>query len=110
MVHLTKHWRFWSDRVACRRSLQPFTSAVGGNAYPDSAVGAPRSDMQDLVGQCFSLGDERYRIVDVRYVGGESMVYAEELRKVNGPQPHLPRRAAFHYTDIVKYLALDRPA
>lgn len=68
--------------------------------------------MQDLVGRRFSLADEEYRIVDVRFVGGDSMVYAER----SGAQPSVseanqrrrPQRAAFHYSDIAPYLATGR--
>lgn len=67
------------------------------------------TQMQDLVGQCFSLADQRYRIVDVRFVGGDSMVYAE---KAEAPSPKVvpaarkrPQRAAFHYDDIAPYLS-----
>jgi hypothetical protein len=66
--------------------------------------------MQDLVGQCFSLAEGRYRIVDVRNLGGESMVYAEKLQEAQERQRNLPRRAAFHYNDIVEYIAVDGPA
>jgi hypothetical protein len=66
--------------------------------------------MRDLVGQCFSLAEGRYRIVDVRNIAGESMIYAEKLQEVEEPQRSLPRRAAFHYHDIVEYIALDRPS
>jgi len=65
--------------------------------------------MQDLVGRCFSLAEGRYRIVDVRNIAGESMVYAEKLQEVLEHQRHLPRRAAFHYHDIVDYIGADRP-
>jgi len=66
--------------------------------------------MQDLVGQCFSLAEGRYRIVDVRNIAGESMVYAEKLQERKEPHRRLPNRAAFHYNDIVEYIRLDRPA
>ena len=74
--------------------------------------------MQDLVGQCFSLAEGRYRIVDVRNLAGESMIYAEKLqedrRESAGPaaghRHQHPQRAAFHYNDIAQYLAGDRSA
>jgi hypothetical protein len=66
--------------------------------------------MQDLVGQIFSLAEGRYRIVDVRNIAGESMIYAEMLHERDEPQRRLPHRAAFHYGDIVDYLAADRRA
>jgi len=62
--------------------------------------------MQDLIGRCFSLQEGSYRIVDVRRIGREAMVYAEEIR----PRTHLaetpaaPRRSAFHYPDIAGLL------
>lgn len=64
--------------------------------------------MQDLVGQVFSLAEGRYRIVDVRNLAGESMVYAEKLQDVQEHQRNLPRRAAFHYNDIAEFIS--RPA
>jgi len=74
--------------------------------------------MQDLVGQCFSLAEGRYRIVDVRNLAGESMIYAEKLHEdrrepagpASGHRHQHPHRAAFHYNDIVEYLASDRSA
>lgn len=64
--------------------------------------------MQELVGQCFSLADQQYRIVDVRFVGGDSMVYAEKAdsatRRTLVPSSRHPQRAAFHYNDIAPYL------
>ncbi|MCZ6712191.1 MAG: hypothetical protein O7B25_17640 [Gammaproteobacteria bacterium] len=66
--------------------------------------------MQDLVGQCFSLAEGRYRIVDVRNIAGESMIYAENLQEVREHQPRLPLRAAFHYSDIVEYLTPNQSA
>ena len=66
--------------------------------------------MKDLVGQCFSLAEGRYRIVDVRNIAGDSMVYAEKVQEVAEHQRHLPRRAAFHYDDIAEFIAVDRSA
>jgi hypothetical protein len=66
--------------------------------------------MQDLVGQCFSLAEVRYRIVDVRNIAGESMIYAEKLQEVREHQPRSPLRAAFHYSDILEYLASSQSA
>ena len=62
--------------------------------------------MQELVGQCFSLADEQYRIVDVRFIGSDSMVYAERADAQGRTivQPRRPQRAAFHYADIAPYL------
>ncbi|MEZ5560405.1 MAG: hypothetical protein R3E86_17910 [Pseudomonadales bacterium] len=69
--------------------------------------------MKNLVGQCFSLADGRYRIVDVRRVGGDAMIYAEELQReaqsaAIPATPHSPRRAAFHYGDIAELLSVGR--
>jgi hypothetical protein len=65
--------------------------------------------MQDLVGQCFSLADGQYRIVDVRFVGRDSMVYAEKAGQAPASAlptaPKRPQRAAFHYDDIAPYLS-----
>jgi len=72
--------------------------------------------MQQLIGQSFTLGRGQYRIVDVRRLNGESMVYAEELagssaQSASG-QPGAaglhPQRMAFHYSDIAGLLdAMD---
>ena len=61
--------------------------------------------MQDLVGKTFTVGDGEYRVVDVRQLSGEVMVYAEELAQ-NGQdaEARKPRRAAFHYGDIAGHL------
>ena len=59
--------------------------------------------MQELLGRTFSVGDGAYRVVDVRRLSGELMVYAEEAdsREHAGPNAsRKPRRAAFHYGDI----------
>ena len=62
--------------------------------------------MQDLIGRCFSLQEGSFRIVDVRRIGREAMVYAEEIR----PRASLtdavssPQRSAFHYPDIAGLL------
>ena len=61
--------------------------------------------MQELVGKIFSVGEGEYRVVDVRQLTGELMVYAEEMDS-NAPAQtptqaqRKPRRAAFHYGDI----------
>ena len=34
--------------------------------------------MQDILGRTFSVGDGEYRVVDVRQLSGEVMVYAEQ--------------------------------
>ena len=61
--------------------------------------------MQELVGQCFSLEEGSYRIIDVRRIGGEAMVYAEEIAvREAGAEPRGPLKAAFHYGDIADFL------
>ena len=59
--------------------------------------------MQELLGRTFSVGDGAYRVVDVRRLSGELMVYAEESLPEDGSETgrgRKPRRAAFHYGDI----------
>ncbi len=59
--------------------------------------------MQELLGRTFSVGDGDYRVVDVRNLSGELMVYAEEAGGRSGAEADggkKPRRAAFHYGDI----------
>jgi len=67
--------------------------------------------MQELVGETLSLADGRYRVVDVRQLSGEAMVYAEEIgddaSKSSGRRP---RRAAFHYGDIAELLQAENIA
>ena len=55
--------------------------------------------MQDLLGRTFSVGEGEYRVVDVRQLSGELMVYAEQLAE-RAPAAGKPKRAAFHYGDI----------
>ena len=63
--------------------------------------------MQELLGRTFSVGEGEYRVVDVRRMSGELMVYAESLA-ASGPavdrppmaEPRRPMKAAFHYGDI----------
>ncbi len=55
--------------------------------------------MQDILGRTFSVGDGEYRVVDVRQLSGEVMVYAEETADREADEKK-PRRAAFHYGDI----------
>ena len=52
--------------------------------------------MQELVGQCFSLEQYDYAIIDVRKVRGETVVYAEPM----GAMGMGPQRAALRYADI----------
>jgi len=65
--------------------------------------------MQELLGRTFSVGDGEYRVVDVRRMSGELMVYAESLardagrtadRLSSGADFRRPLKAAFHYGDI----------
>ena len=37
-----------------------------------------RMALQDLVGKCFSVAEGEYRIVDVRNIAGDALVYAEK--------------------------------
>lgn len=59
--------------------------------------------MQDILGQTFSVGDGQYRVVDVRQLSGEVMVYAEQTAS-EVTEDRRPRRAAFHYGDIAARL------
>jgi hypothetical protein len=64
--------------------------------------------MRHLVGRSFAVADGRYRIVDVRQLGGDALVYAEAVlpagRTPNQRTAAAPARAAFHYQDIVALL------
>lgn len=55
--------------------------------------------MQDILGRTFSVGDGEYRVVDVRQLSGEVMVYAEHTAG-GASEEQAPPRAAFHYGDI----------
>lgn len=70
--------------------------------------------MKNLVGQSFSLAAGRYRIVDVRRLGGDALVYAERVEGAAGGGEHgtgrPPGRTAFHYGDIARYLEEGRGA
>jgi len=59
--------------------------------------------MRELLGRTFSVGEGEYRVVDVRRLSGEVMVYAESTSADRGT-PRRPRRAAFHYGDIASRL------
>jgi hypothetical protein len=59
--------------------------------------------MQDILGRTFSVGNGEYRVVDVRQLSGEVMVYAEQTADV-APEERKPQRAAFHYGDIASRL------
>ena len=64
-----------------------------------------RMALQDLVGKCFSVAEGDYRIVDVRNLAGDALVYAEKRQGLKEFAPSFPKRAAFHYGDIARYLA-----
>ena len=76
--------------------------------------------MKDLVGQCFNLADGRYRIVDIRQLGGDAMVYAELLEAGGSSDSAMgaasarvsarPGRTAFHFADIAAMLPAQRSA
>lgn len=63
--------------------------------------------MQDILGQTFSVGDGKYRVVDVRQLAGELMVYAEPTAG-KASEERTPRRAAFHYGDIATRLEAEK--
>jgi hypothetical protein len=63
--------------------------------------------MQELLGRKFSVGEGEYRVVDVRQLSGELMVYVEETGN-EAADPKKPRRAAFHYGDIAARLGADQ--
>ena len=67
--------------------------------------------MRELVGQTFAVAGGRYRVVDVRRMSGETMVYAEDAGRANagltqaGPAAlGKLQRTAFHYGDIAGLL------
>lgn len=64
--------------------------------------------MQDILGRTFSVGDGEYRVVDVRQLSGELMVYAEQTAEE--PAQRKPQRAAFHYGDIAARLETGNQA
>ena len=59
--------------------------------------------MRELLGRTFSVGEGEYRVVDVRRLSGEVMVYAEPT-SAGRDTARRPRRAAFHYGDIASRL------
>ena len=65
--------------------------------------------MQDILERTFSVGDGEYRVVDVRQLSGEVMVYAEQTAEA-AMEDHKPRRAAFHYGDIAARLETGNQA
>ena len=58
---------------------------------------------ENLMGRTFSVGEGEYRVVDVRHLSGEVMIYAESTTD-GVAAGHRPRRAAFHYGDIASRL------
>lgn len=86
--------------------------------------------MRNLIGQSFPLADRVYRIVDVRQVAGDAMIYAEPVADATGgaqpgadaagasqgwsgapplaAAPARAARAAFHYRDIAAHLPASR--
>jgi len=69
--------------------------------------------MKNLVGQSFSLAEGRYRIVDVRRLGGDALIYAERVEGGSAAGAshggRAPGRTAFHYGDIARYLETGNP-
>jgi hypothetical protein len=105
VVDLTKKWFghpcfSLTYPVTPTSPLLPILTAV--------EVSQVRTVMHRLLGQTFSVGEGEYRVVDVRQLSGEVMVYAEETG--HGPEVgerRKPRKAAFHYGDIASRLRLD---
>jgi hypothetical protein len=64
--------------------------------------------MQELLGRTFSVADGRYKVVDVRQMRGEAMIYAEKLDTTDAEAGRRPRRAAFHYGDIANLINCDK--
>lgn len=61
--------------------------------------------MRHLIGKSFPLADRVYRIVDVRQVAGDAMIYAEPVGGAESRAvPARAARAAFHYRDIEAHL------
>lgn len=75
-----------------------------------------RAVMKNLIGQSFSLADGHYRIVDVRRLGGDAMVYAERTESAGDADDtstgarRLPGRTAFRYGDIASLLQAPQQA
>lgn len=59
--------------------------------------------MHELLGRTFSVGEGEYRVVDVRQLSGEVMVYAESMAHGRSAEQRT-KRAAFHYGDIASRL------
>ncbi len=70
--------------------------------------------MNNLVGRSFQIADGHYRIVDVRRLGGDAMVYAERVQAAgavaDAGDRRSPARTAFHYGDIAPLLDAGRGA
>ena len=60
---------------------------------------AVEDSMRELLGRTFSVAEGEYRVVDVRQLSGEVMVYAEATSP-DRTSDRRPKRAAFHYGDI----------
>jgi hypothetical protein len=66
--------------------------------------------MKNLVGRSFSIANGHYRIVDVQRLGGDALVYAEQVECRSGAPlgdsatRGSRRRTAFHYGDIAALL------
>lgn len=66
--------------------------------------------MKHLVGRSFFIADGQYRIVDVRRISGDALVYAERVETAclppqgAGEAARPSARTAFHYGDIVPFL------
>ena len=57
--------------------------------------------MEKILGKEFHIDQVKYRVVDVRNIGGDTMVYAESALD-DTPRPN---RAAFHLVDVEPFLA-----
>ena len=101
-------------------SYKPITSASFLTSKLDVPAAVWVWIMRNLVGRCFNLADGRYRVVDIRQLGGDAMVYAELLAAepglmdsdATGPLATggRPGRMAFHYTDIAAALRAQESA
>lgn len=66
--------------------------------------------MNQLVGRRFTVGEGEYKIVDALRIGGDTMVYAEQIgaerpkTTKNDARRVRARRAAFHFDDIADFL------
>lgn len=103
-----RDWR--TGRLQTRHlclALVPYPSCPGEYAGLEQI-------MQELLGQTFAVASGKYRVVDVRRLNGETLVYAENLAAA-GPRQALPvtsrrpQRTAFHYGDIAELLDPREP-